>query len=95
MMTNRCSEEEAECAPWRLRCQAAYLKGIHEILNQEEASHLLQAAVDVGQTGVHVLAEGLGGNADIHIYQRSAEQEAEKGEGECREEAVCQKNWSF
>lgn len=75
--------------------QAAHLQGIHEVLDQEEASHLLQAAVDVGQTGVHVLAEGLGGNTDVHIYQRSAEQEAAEGEGECGDEAVCQKNRSF
>lgn len=61
----------------------AHLQGIHEVLDQEETSHLLQAAVDVGQTGVHVLAEGLGGDADVHIYQRSAEQEAAGGEEPC------------
>lgn len=63
--------------------QAAHLQGIHEVLDQEEASHLLQATVDVGQTGVHVLAESLWGYADVHIYQRSVEQEVAEGEDEC------------
>lgn len=67
-----------------LKFNSAHLQGVHQVLDQEEASHLLQAAVDVGQTGVHVLAEGLGRNADVHIYQRSAEQEVAEGE-----EGVC------
>lgn len=46
------------------------LQGVHEVLDQEEVAHLLQGSVDVGQTGVHVLAEGLWGDADILIYQR-------------------------
>lgn len=49
----------------------AHLQGVHKVLDQEEAAHLLQAAVDVGQTGVHVFAERLGRDADILIYQRS------------------------
>lgn len=55
----------------------AHLQGVHEVLNQEEAAHLLQGSVDVGQTGVHVLAESLRGDADILIYQCSAEREKE------------------
>lgn len=61
--------------------EQAHLQGVHEVLNQEEAAHLLQGSVDVGQTVVHVLAEGLRGDADILIYQCSAEREKE-GEGE-------------
>lgn len=52
-----------------MKAGAAHLQGVHEVLDQEEAAHLLQGSVDVGQTGVHVLAEGLWGNADILIYQ--------------------------
>lgn len=66
---------------------AAHLQGVHKVLDQEEASHLLEAAVDVGQTSVHVLAESLRGNADVQIYQGSVEV-AEKAEDE-REEKPC------
>lgn len=51
----------------------AHLKGVNKVLNQEEAAQLLQCSVDVGQTGVHVLTESLGGNADILFYECSAE----------------------
>ncbi|TNN57116.1 hypothetical protein EYF80_032701 [Liparis tanakae] len=57
-----------------------HLLGVHEVLHQEEAAHLLQGPVDVGQTAVHVLAEGLRGDADILIYQGSAEREEEGAE---------------
>lgn len=60
-----------------LKAWAAHLQGVHKVLDQEEAAHLLQGSVDVGQTGVHVLAESLRGDADILIYQRSAEMEEE------------------
>lgn len=62
----------------RLKAGAAHLQGVHKVLDQEEAAHLLQGSVDVGQTGVHVLAESLWGDADILIYQRSAEREGEQ-----------------
>lgn len=45
------------------------LEGIHQILDQKEAAHLLEHTVDVGETGVHVLAEGLGGHGDIFLHQ--------------------------
>lgn len=54
-----------------MKCVAPHLQGVHKVLNQEEAAHLLKGSVDVGQTGVHVLAESLWGDADILIYQRS------------------------
>lgn len=57
--------------------RASHLQGVHEVLDQEEAAHLLQGSVDVGQTGVHVLAESLRGDADILFYQGSAEREEE------------------
>lgn len=60
-----------------LKAVVAHLQGVHEVLNQEEAAHLLQGSVDVGQTGVHVLAESLWGDADILIHQSSAEREEE------------------
>ncbi len=55
----------------------AHLQGVHEVLDQEEAAHLLQGSVNVGQTVVHVLAESLRGDADIFIYQRSEKMEEE------------------
>lgn len=58
--------------------EEAHLQGVHEVLNQEEAAHLLQGSVDVGQTDIHVLAESLGGNADILIHQCSARREEGK-----------------
>lgn len=51
---------------------AAHLQGVHEVLDQEEAAHLLQGSVDVGQTGVHVLTESFRRDADVLLYQRSA-----------------------
>lgn len=45
------------------------LEGIHQILDQKEAAHLLQHTVDGGETGIHVLAEGLGGHGDIFLHQ--------------------------
>lgn len=46
-----------------------HLKRIHKVFNQEEAAHLLQGSVDVGQTAVHVLPERLWWDADILFYQ--------------------------
>lgn len=54
-----------------------HLQGVHKVLNQEKMAHLLQGSVDVGQTGVHVLAKSLWWDADILIYQCSAEREEE------------------
>lgn len=71
-----------------LKTKAAHLQGVHEVLDQEEAAHLLQGSVDVGQTGVHMLAESLWRDADILIYQRSADREREEGEGEGEGEEV-------
>lgn len=64
-----------------MKSAAANLQGVHKVLDQEEAAHLLKGSVDVGQTGVHVLAESLWGDADILIYQCSAEREEEEEKG--------------
>ncbi len=45
------------------------LEGIHQILDQKEAAHLPEHTVDVGETAIHVLAEGLGGHGDIFLHQ--------------------------
>ena len=49
-----------------------HLEGVHQVLDQEEAAHLLEGAVDVGQAHVHVLTEGLGGNTDVLLHEGSA-----------------------
>lgn len=60
---------------WILMAGGFHLKRIHKVFNQEEAAHLLQGSVDVGQTAVHVLPERLWWDADILFYQWSAERE--------------------
>ncbi len=62
--------------------QLTHLQGVHKVLDQEEAAHLLQGSVDVGQTGVHMLAESLWGDADILLDQWPAEREEEEEEEE-------------
>lgn len=52
-----------------------HLKRVHKVFNQEEAAHLLQGSVDMGQTAVHVLPERLWWDADILFDQCSAEKE--------------------
>lgn len=53
--------------------RSVHLKRIHKVFNQEEAAHLLQGPIDVGQTAVHMLLEILWWDADILFYQCSAE----------------------
>lgn len=55
----------------------SHLQGVHKVLDQEKMAHLLQGLVNVGQTGVHVLAKSLWWDADIFIYQCSADREEE------------------
>lgn len=63
----------------RTGSEAAHLQGVHEVLHQEEATHLLQGSVDVGQAGVHVLAESFRRDADVFLDQRSVEKINEGG----------------
>lgn len=45
------------------------LEGIHQILDEKQAAHLLEQTVDVGQTEVHMLAESLRRQGNIFFHQ--------------------------